>query len=106
VPAGRVALEGIAGDPHSRYVELGDATPRDRVWQNLDFERYARTYPHALQPVLLMQTSATADGLARDWPRPDTGVDMHVGYAFQWYSLATTLVVLWVVLNLRRSGSG
>ncbi len=102
VPAGRVRLEGMAGDPHSRYVEFGDAAPQGRVWQNLDFDRYAKTYPLALQPVVLLQTSPQPDGLVRDWPRPDTGVDMHVSYAFQWYSLATTLVVLWLVANFKR----
>lgn len=102
VPAGRVRLEGIASDPRSRYFEFGGAAPQGRVWQNLDFDRYARSYPLPLQPVVLMQTSPMADGLVRDWPRPDTGVDMHLGYAFQWYSLAVTLIVLWLVLNLKR----
>lgn len=101
-PSGRVTLEGIAVDPHTRYVELGPATAHGRVWQNLDFERYARVSGLRLQPILLLQTSELDDGLRRDWPRPDAGVAMHVGYAFQWYSLATTLAVLWVVMNVKR----
>ena len=103
VAAGTVHLEGRAVEPHSRYVELGDASPQGRLWQNLDFERYAAQLGQPLQPVLLLQTSPQPDGLIRDWPRPDTGVATHVGYAFQWYSLATTLVVLWLALNLRRA---
>jgi surfeit locus 1 family protein len=105
-PAGRVRLEGMAVDPSSRFVELGDAAPQGRVWQNLDFARYAKTSGLRLQPVLLQQTSDTADGLQRDWPRPDTGVDTHVSYAFQWYSLATILMVLWLVMNVRRDPVG
>jgi surfeit locus 1 family protein len=105
-PAGTVRLEGMAVDPRTRFFELGDATPQGRVWQNLDFERYAQTSALRLQPVVLQQTSDTADGLRRDWPRPDTGVDTHVSYAFQWYSLATTLAVLWLVMNVRRDRSG
>lgn len=101
-PAGRVRLEGLAADPRTRYVELADATPQGRVWQNLDFALYARRSGLALQPLLLLQTSDSGDGLARAWPRPDAGVAMHVGYAFQWYGLAATLVVLWLVTNLRR----
>lgn len=106
VPSGRIRVVGMAGDPYSRYVEFGHAEPQGRVWQNLDFDRFARTYPLGLQPVLLLQTSPGHDGLARDWPRPDTGVDMHVSYAFQWYSLATTLVVLWLGLNFKRRHDG
>ena len=106
VPAGRVKLEGMAVDPHTRYVELAHAAPQGRVWQNLDFARYARATGLTLQPVLLLQTSVQHDGLQRSWPRPDTGVGMHVGYAFQWYSLATTLAVLWLVMNVKRQHAG
>ncbi|HQS98984.1 MAG: hypothetical protein B7Y26_01365 [Hydrogenophilales bacterium 16-64-46] len=98
-----VHLEGRAIDPHSRYLELGNASPQGRVWQNLDFERYAAQVGLPLQPVLMLQTSPQPDGLMRDWPRPDTGVVTHVGYAFQWYSLASTLAVLWLALNIRRA---
>jgi surfeit locus 1 family protein len=101
-PPGVVRLEGMAVDPHTRYFELGDAPQEGRVWQNLDFARYAARHRLALQPVLLLQTSAADDGLQRDWPRPDTGVETHVSYAFQWYSLATTLAVLWLVMNVKR----
>jgi surfeit locus 1 family protein len=101
-PHGEVKLEGMAVDPHSRYFELAQTPPQGRVWQNLDFERYAASYGRTLQPVLLQQTSQVADGLLRSWPRPDSGVSMHVSYAIQWYSLATTLAVLWLVLNLER----
>ena len=101
-PEGLVKLEGMAIDPHSRYLELAHAAPQGRVWQNLDFARYAADSGLTLQPVLLLQTSQQNDGLQRNWPRPDTGVSMHLGYAFQWYSLATTLAVLWVVMNVKR----
>lgn len=101
-PQGVVKLVGVATDPHSRYVELVRGTSQGRVWQNLDFERFAANYGTSLQPVLLLQSNQMEDGLVRDWPRPDTGVSMHVSYAFQWYSLATTLTVLWLVLNVKR----
>jgi surfeit locus 1 family protein len=100
-PSGEVRLEGMAVDPQSRYLELAHAAPQGRVWQNLDFARYAAASRLTLQPVLLLQTSPAADGLQRSWPRPDTGVDMHLSYAFQWYSLATLLLVLWLALNVK-----
>jgi surfeit locus 1 family protein len=106
IPAGMVRLEGMAVDPQTRYFELADTVPQGRVWQNLDFERYAAVTRLSLQPVLLLQTSDQADGLRREWPRPDTGVDSHISYAFQWYSLAATLVVLWLIMNTRRRRDG
>jgi len=105
-PARAVRLEGMAVDPQTRYFELAEMVPQGRVWQNLDFERYAMTTRLQLQPVMLLQTSEQADGLRRSWARPDTGVDTHVGYAFQWYSLAATLVALWLIMNIRRYREG
>jgi surfeit locus 1 family protein len=102
VPQGRVKVEGMAVDPRTRYLALAPTVAPGRVWQNLDLARYAETSGLTLQPVLLLQTSPAADGLRRDWPRPDTGVATHVGYAFQWYSLATTLAVLWLAMNVKR----
>ena len=105
-PAGVVRLEGMAVDPQTRYVELGATTPQGRVWQNLDFARYAAASGLSLQPVLLLQTSSLPDGLQRNWPRPDSGVNTHVSYAFQWYSLAATLAVLWLIMNVKRCRDG
>jgi len=53
-----------------------------------------------------LQTSVQHDGLQRSWPRPIPGSACIVGYAFQWYSLATTLAVLWLVMNVKLQHAG
>jgi len=45
-------------------------------------------------PWIVLQTSAAADGLVRDWPLPAAGIERHRGYAFQWYALAALAAVL------------
>jgi surfeit locus 1 family protein len=92
----------LATDPDTRYFELGSAAPQGRVWQNLNFKRYAAWSGLNLQPFVLQQSNDGGDGLIRDWPRPDTGVATHLSYAMQWYGLAATLIVLWLVLNVKR----
>lgn len=99
---GVVTLRGIATDPQSRYFEFKGAAPQGRLWQNLNFGHYQAWLGMPLQPVLILQTSDTGDGLVRDWPRPDTGVGTHLSYAIQWFGLAGAIVVLWVVLNVKR----
>lgn len=99
---GIVVLRGTAVDPQGKYFELSGAAPQGRLWQNLNFEQYRQRFGKPLQPVLLEQTTDTGDGLVRDWPRPDTGVATHISYAIQWFGLAATLVVLWLVLNIKR----
>ena len=100
--AAKVKIDGYAFDPNTRYFELSNSPPQGKLWQNLNFERYTARSRLSLQPFLLQQRNDTGDGLIRDWPRPDTGAAMHVSYAMQWYGLAATLGVLWLVLNLKR----
>ena len=108
-PAGAQSLEGIALVAGGRYFEFATehvagkktAAAVEPVWQHLYFERYAQATRLALQPFFIRQTSASDDGLAHVWERPDRGVDSHRGYAFQWYSLAALILVLYVVLNFR-----
>ncbi len=108
-PAGTQSIEGIAVLPSHRYFELGADGETGRqsggamapVWQHLNLERYAEATGLAVQPFFIRQTSAGDDGLARVWDRLDRGVDINRGYAFQWYSFAALILVLYVSLNLR-----
>ena len=102
-PKARVRIRGLATDPVSRYFELNRAGPQGKVWQNLDFQSYTAWSGLALQPFVLQQSNDTGDGLVRDWPRPDTGVTTHLSYAMQWYGLTGTLLVLWLLLNVKKS---
>lgn len=101
-PAGIVSVEGIATVPSSHIFELDAKTVEGSVWQNLVLGRYAKWSGFRLQPVVLQQTSVAADGLARDWGRPDTGVNMHRGYAFQWYALSIAILITYVSLSFKR----
>src|SRR5947208_2915105 len=58
----------------------------------------------ALQPIVIEQRSDSGDGLLREWPRPDAGIERHESYALQWYSLAALAVILAAVLSFRRIG--
>ena len=102
-PAGTQTVEGIALVPNPYIFELGTKTEEGVVWQNLVLARYAKWSGLKLQPIVMQQTSAAADGLARVWARPDTGVNKHRGYAFQWYALATTILIAYVAYSFKRA---
>lgn len=100
-PPGVQRVEGVAVAPGPVY-ELEARPPDGPVWQNLVLERYAAWSGLALQPVVVQQTSAAADGLAREWPRPDVGVDKHRIYALQWYTFAVLAAATYVYFGFRR----
>jgi surfeit locus 1 family protein len=101
-PPGVQEVEGVAVLPPARVFELGDGVPAGPVWQHFLMDRYAQWSGLELQPVVVQQAGDPADGLVREWQRPDTGVQKHRGYALQWYLFAIVTIVLYVSLNFRR----
>jgi surfeit locus 1 family protein len=104
-PAGEVGIEGPRLAHFARAYEPGAAKPEGRVWQNVSLENFTAWSGLALEPYVIEQHSALEDGLVRDWPPADLGVEMHESYALQWYSLAALCVVLFFALNLKRERS-
>ena len=104
VPAGVVRVEGLALAHLPRVLAAGPASP-GRLRQNLEVGAFATETGLRLLPIVIEQYSPADDGLLREWPRPDTGVEKHESYALQWYSLAVLAVALLVVLSVRRVGA-
>lgn len=107
-PAGTQRIEGIALDRVPQFLEPPAAAETCRpgpvpcVWQNLKIEAFAAWAAIPLAPVMIEQASDLADGLGRDWDRPEAGFRKNEMYALQWYSLAGLSLVLLIVLSFRR----
>ncbi|MGH8620288.1 MAG: SURF1 family protein [Burkholderiales bacterium] len=102
-PGGEVTVTGLAVEPGGRFLELSTKTGEGNVWQNLVLERYRQATGLAIQPFVIRQYNDAEDGLVRDWPAPDFGIDRHYGYVFQWFALGVTLLVFFLVSHVRRS---
>ena len=83
-------------------LRLGDDS-KSRIRQNLEIAGFARETGLALHTFVVEQHSDSGDGLLREWPRPDLGVDMHRSYALQWYSLAALALVILMVLSFKKN---
>jgi surfeit locus 1 family protein len=51
---------------------------------------------------LILLDAGEPDGYVRNWAPPGFPPMRHIGYAVQWFALALTLFVIYVVTNLRR----
>lgn len=105
-PQGEVEVSGYAVVPSGKFFEL--ARPEEtrggwqKVWQNLDLKRYRATVPFPLQPaVIRLDPASPAGGYVRDWPRPDARIEVHRGYALQWYGMAAVLVVFYLSATIK-----
>jgi surfeit locus 1 family protein len=52
--------------------------------------------------VTVLQTGAPSEGLQRDWPPINTGVETNYGYAFQWFSFSALIAILYVWFQIIR----
>jgi len=102
-PSGEHVIEGRSLEHFPRAYQPDDARPEGRVWQNVEVTTFAAWSGLALEPYVLEQHSPFPDGLARNWPPPDSGAATNESYALQWYTLAGLCVVLFVVLSIRRA---
>lgn len=102
IPEGEVQVSGVARVPEDKPFSLSAQQVQGVVWQNLDLKAMARHIGRTLLPFVLQQTSETGDGLLREWPRPDAGIERHKGYALQWYGLCALVVVLTGINVFRR----
>lgn len=104
-PEGEVELEGRIGGEPGRLFEFSQAAAGAEVSpirQNLTVAAYAEEFSLDLLPLTVVQTGPASDGLQRDWPPPDSGVDTNYGYAFQWFGLCALVTILYVWFQILR----
>ncbi len=101
-PPGDVEVTGIAVEPPARYFELSGAVAEGKVLENLTLAHYQQAFKIPLQPVVIEQDNDLHDDLVRSWPPLDLKIDMHYGYAFQWYAMGAALLIFYLVTHVKR----
>ena len=102
VPAGRMKIVGAGSVPTARFLELSDQAVAGNVWQNLTIERAKNLLAMPVLPIVVLQQKDLSDGLSPVVEQPNFKIDTHRGYAFQWFALTATLMVIYVVVNTKR----
>ncbi|MES2952090.1 MAG: SURF1 family protein [Pseudomonadota bacterium] len=100
-PAGTVEIEGRMALPPSDLYSLGQ-TVGGAIRQNLDLPQFRVETGLPLLPLTLQQTGANQEGLLRDWPAVNLGVDKNYGYAIQWFGMAALFALLYLWFQIVR----
>lgn len=100
-PAGTVEIEGRIAPPPSRLYEPG-VPGYGAIRQNLDLVQFQAETQLPLMAVTLQQSGAPSDGLLREWPAVNVGVDKHYGYALQWFAIAALVAALYLWFQVVR----
>lgn len=103
-PQTMVELRGIIGLPPGKTLILGEqeAPGWPKVIERVDMGRLSQQLGRELQSVVILLDPASPHGFAREWQVTPVGAQRHLAYAFQWFSLAAVLLIVYLVVNTRR----
>ena len=106
-PSAALRIEGIGIAQPDRVFELGDGGMSGsgpvRIQQNLDLPKEAERHRWQQIPFVLKQIGDSEnDGLMRNWTAAASGVERHYAYAFQWFALALSAFLFWLIHGLLR----
>lgn len=105
-PAGQVELRGVWQPLPRPGIRLAaddcDRSRWPRVVQYPRFEELQCLLGDSLVEGLLWLDPGERHGFRREWASNTFPPERHYGYALQWFSLAATLLVLFIVLNVRK----
>ena len=65
----------------------------------VQLELFEKDLEGQLMPLMLLLEEDIGDGLVRDWQLLEFGPEHNIGYAVQWFGLALTLLVIYLVVN-------
>jgi len=80
--------------------QLGKGTVRV---QKLELTGIEETLNLELLPYVVRMNPESPAGFARSWKAPGSGEEKHLGYAFQWFAMATAIFVIYLVVNIKRA---
>lgn len=105
VEDGQVELTGTVYIPYGRGFSLGAMDAGEDAWprrvQFLDFERMAELLGYPLAQMTIRLAESAPHGYRREARILPFGPERHLGYAVQWFALAATVAVIYVVLTVR-----
>ena len=106
-PRGQVDISGRLSEPPRVGLQLGDEPPIDSDhWPSLmtyfDMDRLRDVFGDPLHDqVLLLDPDHPAHLSGDAWAPINMGPEKHMGYAFQWVSIGSAILIIWLVLTFR-----
>ena len=84
--------------PGENYVigEIASDERWPRLIQAVDVSAMGRMLQAPVFPQLVRLDEGSSGALRTDWPLINTRPEKHVAYAFQWFAMATALLLLFV----------
>lgn len=108
IPAvnGTVTVRGLIKVPDSKTFSL-DSQLENTHWplrlETITLSRMNAVTGYHFMPFIILLDINQSYGFTRDWAPINSKIAMHYGYAFQWFALALTLLIIFIAVNLKKT---
>jgi surfeit locus 1 family protein len=110
-PTEQLTLKGVIAPHAAAGMRMGDAvvanadTPSGwpKVVNYPSLEELEALFAQPVAPYTLWLDPSDPHGFERDWQPQELTIEKHLGYAFQWFALALTVLVVFLVLHTKRN---
>ena len=107
-PQGEQTLQGSAYFPSKGMLLLGDNVDKatDEEWPKRIEKIHLRAMriwlEQPIYPFIIRIEANKPDGFVHDWPVVTVSPERHIGYAFQWFAMALTVFIIFIVLSVKK----
>ena len=104
-PTGRQQIHGILDNAPSVGIRMGEIDyTRDYILPYLDVEKLGDALSLPLMKYAMVLNEGEPGEIKRDWEQSaEMTSEKHVGYAVQWFALATALIIIYIGVNLKKA---
>lgn len=101
-----LSVEGSAYFPAVKGFILGQASEKKRsdlvVIERVDVPLLQQLLHKSVHPFIIRLNKNAEYGFIRDWPVVSMSPSRHYGYAVQWFAMALTVLIGWILLSLKK----
>jgi len=102
-PEDKINIHGIIAPHKSKPpLILGELDSEARVWLYYDLDKYIERTKYNVLPVVILLNKEDDSGYIREWPKYDSKMSMHIGYAVQWFVFAAIVLITYLGLNIKK----
>jgi len=106
IPLTKVQIQGTVYFPSNKQWVLGPSVEKKNtkltILENLDTKIVSQILQKEAYPFIIRLDKKEDYGFVRNWAIVSMPPHRHLGYAWQWFSMALTVFIIFIALNLKK----
>ena len=106
IPNSKVQIQGSVYYPSNKQWVLGPNIEKKSdkliILEKLDTKTVSEILQKSAYPFIIRLDKQEANGFVREWPIVSMPPQRHWAYAWQWFSMALVVFIIFIALNLKK----